>query len=70
MQREVIEPLVSVGGQVARLRDGQLGPLTVEQRQVLNLIHGRLSHVALLLSEMHEGTALASRTIAPILAAD
>ena len=69
MRSEVLDPLVAVGGQIARLRDGDLGPLTVEQRQALNLIHGRLSHIALLLSELHDGTALAEHGVQPALQA-
>ena len=60
MQSEVLEPLLALGGEVARLREGRMGPLTVEQWQALNLIHGRLSHITLLLRELHEGTALTS----------
>ena len=60
MQSEVLEPPLAVGGQIAHLREGRMGPLTAEQRQALNLIHGRLSHVTLMLRELHEGTALDS----------
>lgn len=60
MQAEVLDQLLQVGGEVARLREGRMGPLTVEQWEALNLIHGRLSHVTLVLRELHEGTALAT----------
>ena len=60
LQTEVLRPLTDVAGQIERLRSGLLGPLTFEQRQALNLMFGRLSHVSLVLREMQEGTTAAT----------
>lgn len=61
MKAEVLDPLLQIAGEVGRLREGRLGPLTVEQWEALNLIHGRLSQISLVLRELHDGTALASK---------
>ena len=56
MDTEVLKPLLEIAEQVALLRDGRLGPLTVEQRQALSLVHGKLGHVLLTLRQLVDGT--------------
>jgi hypothetical protein len=54
---EVLDPLVGIAAQLALLREDRLGPLTLEQRQALNVVHGRLGHVLAVLRQLTEGTA-------------
>lgn len=58
LQTEVLGPLTAAAAEVDRLRSGLLGALTLEQRQALNLIHGKLSHVGLVLREMDSGAPI------------
>ena len=68
LQTEVLQPLTAAAAEVDRLRSGRLGSLTLEQRQALNLIHGRLSHVGLVLREMESGSPIPAAEV--VLAPD
>ena len=68
METEVLKPLVEVVSQVAQLREGRFGSLTLEQRQALNLVHGKLGHVLAVLGRLTDGTAVAAESAAEALA--
>jgi hypothetical protein len=61
LETEVLEPLVEIAAQVALLREGRLGPLTLEQRQALNVAHGRLGQVVAMLRRLTDETAATSQ---------
>ncbi|HEX6487780.1 MAG TPA: hypothetical protein VF137_02755 [Candidatus Dormibacteraeota bacterium] len=71
MQAEIISPLLLVAQQIEALRTGTLGQLSGEQREALNLAHGRLSQVVTTLREMEAATSAAAEMTlagAPVLA--